>query len=85
MLLIAIYKGRLSIAASIINFLTYGLPILSAFFIFDENLLILFDGEIIFPLSFFKLFGIILIFLGLLLLYPRINLFGNIKNEKVFG
>ncbi|MHA1325408.1 MAG: EamA family transporter [Candidatus Helarchaeota archaeon] len=72
-LLAAVNEGRLSIAASTISCLTYGLPILGAFFIFNENPVILFDNALIFPLSFFKLIGIIFIFGGLLLLYPRLK------------
>ncbi len=72
-LLVAFSKGRLSIAASTISFITYGIPILGAIFIFNENLLIPFADALIFPFSYFKLLGIILIFCGIAILYPRIR------------
>lgn len=73
-MLVAYFKGRLSLAASTIGFLTFGLPIFGAIFIFNENLFILFDGALIFPFSFFKLIGLILLFCGIFILYPRIKL-----------
>jgi len=61
-LLVAYFKGRLSIAASIIGFLTFGIPVFGGLFIFNENI------------SFFKIIGLIFIFCGFLILYPRIRL-----------
>ncbi len=73
-MLVAYFRGRLVIAASTIGCLTFGLPIFGAVFIFNEDMLIWFSGNLVFPLSFFKIFGIILLFIGALILYPRIQL-----------
>jgi hypothetical protein len=48
-------------------------PILGASLIFNEELIILFDGALIIPLSFLKIIGIILIILGTLTIYPKVE------------
>jgi hypothetical protein len=57
-----------------------GIPILGASIIFNEDLIILFDGALVIPLSFLKLIGIILIIIGTLTIYPR---FEKLKMDDI--
>ena len=70
---VALARGRMVIVGPVLSLLTVGLPILGAIFIFNEDLIIAFDNNIIFPLSFFKLIGIFLILIGILIIYPKSN------------
>jgi len=76
---IAFSGGRLIYIGSIISVLTIAIPVLGASVLFNEDLIILFDGAVIFPLSFLKLIGIMLIIIGTLIAYPK---FGNLKPEE---
>jgi drug/metabolite transporter (DMT)-like permease len=68
---VAFSSGRLIYIGPIISILTIAVPVLGASIIFNEELLILFDGALIFPLSFLKLIGITLIIIGTLIIYPK--------------
>ena len=71
--MVAYSVGRMTIIAPMGNLLSMGVPVLGAVFIFYEDLIILIDGAIIFPFSFFKIIGIILIIIGTLIMYPKIE------------
>ena len=70
---VAYARGRMVIVGPILSLLTVGLPVLGAVFIFNESLIILFEGALLFPLSFLKIIGIILILSGILVIYPQIK------------
>jgi drug/metabolite transporter (DMT)-like permease len=76
---IAFSSGRLIYIGPIMSILTIAIPVLGASIIFNEDLIILFDGALIIPLSFLKLIGISLIIIGTLIAYPK---FGNLKPEE---
>jgi drug/metabolite transporter (DMT)-like permease len=73
---IAFSSGRLIYIGPVISILTIAIPVLGASIIFNEELIILFDGALIIPLSFLKLIGITLIIIGTLIIYPK---FGNLN------
>jgi drug/metabolite transporter (DMT)-like permease len=76
---IAFSDGRLIYIGPVISILTILVPVLGASSIFNEHLIILFDGALIIPLSFLKLIGIILVLIGTLILYPK---FGKFNSES---
>ncbi|MHA1835489.1 MAG: EamA family transporter [Candidatus Odinarchaeia archaeon] len=57
----AISQGRACIAFPIINGLSIFIPVVTSIIIFKEEILLLIEGEIIFPFSYFRLIGITLI------------------------
>lgn len=70
---IAFSQGRLVVVGTVMNIIGVGIPIIGGLFIFNESLFILFSGSIIFPLSYLKLIGIILIIVGTIAIYPKIE------------
>lgn len=67
----ALSEGRLSIVSTISNITSIIIPFIGGIFVFGDNFLIPIDGNIIFPLSFMKLIGLILIVTGILLIYKK--------------
>ena len=76
---IAYARGRMVMTAPIANIIGMGLPILGGIFIFNEQIFVLFEGSLIFPLSFLKLIGIFLVLIGILIIFPKIK---SIKETK---
>ncbi|MHA1279778.1 MAG: EamA family transporter [Candidatus Helarchaeota archaeon] len=70
---IAFKGGRLIVAGPIVGFISLTIPVIGAIFIFNESLLIFFAGELLFPLSYLKLLGIILILIGMIAIYPKMQ------------
>jgi hypothetical protein len=79
---IAFSQGRLVVVGAVMSIIGVGIPILGAVIIFNEALLISFAGSLVFPLSYLKLIGIILILFGTIAIYPKIE---RIKSETLDG
>lgn len=67
----ALSEGRLSIVAPISNITSIIIPFIGGIIIFGDNLFIPISGNIVFPLSFIKLIGLILIIAGVILIYKK--------------
>ncbi len=64
-------EGRMAMVSTIVNVISILIPFIGGVLIFNEELLILFEDRYTFPNSYVKIFGLVLIIIGVLLAYKN--------------
>ncbi len=83
----SLYEDKLSIVGPIINLVSSTITIIFGVLLLNEEIIILFSGQAVFPQSFLKIFGIVLVAFGVILTYKKdiinLNTISNIERNNM--